>query len=132
MQAVEPWTPPDTWAGLSHHVLNQILTAIDAGLPDGNRYSDARNVADRAAWKVVLEHAPDKTETQAREIIKTWVKNGVLVADDYENPVTRHTVKGLRLDAAQSGQGLRQLPNRNRRRIVAAVLRRYQNAPKVK
>ena len=24
------------------------------------------------------EHAPNKTEAQAREIIKTWVKNGVL------------------------------------------------------
>ena len=50
-------------------------------MPDGNRYSDAPNATDRAAWKVVLEHAPDKTETQAREIIKTWVKNGVLVRE---------------------------------------------------
>ena len=101
VQAVEPWTPPDTWAGLSHHTLNQVLTAIDAGLPDGNRYSDARNVTDRAAWKVVLQHAPNKTETQAREIIKTWVKNGVLVAEDYENPVTRHQVRGLQLDTTK-------------------------------
>ena len=101
VQAVEPWTPPDTWAGLSHHTLNQVLTAIDAGLPDGNRYSDARNVTDRAAWKVVLQHAPDKTETQAREIIKTWVKTGVLVAEDYDNPVTRKAVKGLRLDTTK-------------------------------
>jgi hypothetical protein len=102
VQAVEPWNPPDTWAGLSHHALNQILTAIDAGLPDGNRYSDARNVSpDRAAWKVVLEHAPDKTETQAREVIKTWVKNGVLIAYDYDNPVTRNAVKGLRLDSTK-------------------------------
>ena len=98
VQAVEPWTPPDTWAGLSHHLLNQILTAIDAGLPDGNRYTDAPSATERAAWKVVLEQAPDKAETQAREVIKTWVKNGVLVAYDYINPSTRKPVKGLRLD----------------------------------
>jgi hypothetical protein len=101
VQAVEPWTPPDTWAGLSHHLLNQILTAIDAGMPDGNRYSDGSGVTDRAAWKVVLEHVPDKTEVQAREIIKTWIKNGVLVPYDYENPTTRKTVKGLRLDTTK-------------------------------
>ena len=101
VQAVEPWTPPDTWAGLSHHLLNQILTAIDAGMPDGNRYSDAPSVKDRAAWKVVLDHAPDKTEHQAREIIKTWVKKGVLVSDEYDNPVTRKPVKGLRLDTTK-------------------------------
>lgn len=101
VQAVEPWTPPDTWGGLSHHLLNQILTAIDGGLPDGNRYSDASSVKDRAAWKVVLEHAPDKTEGQAREIIKTWVKNGVLVSYEYDNPVTRKPVKGLKLDTTK-------------------------------
>jgi hypothetical protein len=101
VQAVELWEPPDTWAGLSHHLLNQVLTAIDAGMSDGNRFTDTPSATDRAAWKVVLEHAPDKTETQAREIIKTWVKNKVLVAYEYANPVTRKAVKGLRLDTAK-------------------------------
>jgi hypothetical protein len=98
VQTVELWKPPDTWADLSVELLNRILTTIDGGLPDGNRYSDAPNVMDRAAWKVVQEHAPNKTENQAREIIKTWVKNGVLVHDEYENPATRKLVKGLRVD----------------------------------
>ena len=89
VQTVEPWMPPDTWGDLSNDLLNRILTAIDAGLPDGNRYTDAPNVDTRAAWKVVQEHAPEKTEAQAREIIKTWVKNGVLEHYDYVNPTTR-------------------------------------------
>jgi hypothetical protein len=101
VQTVEVWMPPDTWAGLSHHLLNQILTDIDAGLPDGNRYTNGPNAGNRAAWTVVVKHAPDKAEAQAKKIIKTWVKNGVLVPGDYENPVTRHTVKGLRLDEAK-------------------------------
>jgi len=101
VQAVEPWQPPDTWAGLSHSLLNQILSAIDAGMPDGNRYSHTPSAADRAAWKVVLEHAPDKTEAQGREIIRTWVKNGVLVPYDYDNPATRKSVKGLKLDTTK-------------------------------
>jgi hypothetical protein len=98
VQTVELWKPPDTWSDLGIDLLNRILTAIDAGLPDGNRYSDAPNVIDRAAWKVVVDHAPNKTENQARDIIKTWVKNGVLVRDEYENPATRKSVKGLRVD----------------------------------
>ena len=40
----------------------------------------------------------NKSEGQAREIVKTWVQNGVLVVEDYENPKTYKTVKGLRVD----------------------------------
>jgi hypothetical protein len=98
VQTVEPWTPPDPWKGLGVDILNRILTEIDAGLPDGNRYSNASKANERAAWKVVKRHAPDKTEGQAREIIKAWVKNGVLIAEEYENPLTRKQVKGLRVD----------------------------------
>jgi hypothetical protein len=101
VQTVEPWKPPETWANLSDDLLNRVLTQIDTGLPDGNRYSDARSAIDRAAWKVVVDHFPDKTETQAREIIKTWVKNGVLVRYEYENPKTRHKVSGLKVDNAK-------------------------------
>ena len=95
VQTVEVWTPPDAWDGLSSHLLNRILDEIDAGLPDGNRYSDGNRATDRAAWRVVTKHAPDKTESDARRIIQTWVKNGVIVSRDYENPTTRKTVKGL-------------------------------------
>jgi hypothetical protein len=101
VQTVERWKPPDTWAGLSHHVLNQILSDIEAGLADGNRYSDAPSVTDRAAWKVIIKHAPSKPEAAARKIIKTWVKNAVLIRHDYENPTTRKPVKGFRVDNAK-------------------------------
>jgi hypothetical protein len=98
VQTVEPWDPPDIWADLNSHLLNKILTAIDAGLPDGSRYTDAPRADDRAAWKVIIDHAPTKTEGQAREVIKTWVKNGVLIRHDYDNPTTRKPAKGLRVN----------------------------------
>jgi len=101
VQTVEPWTPPDTWAGLNNDLLNRILTEIAAGLPDGNRYSDGPNATDRAAWRVVQQHAPAKTEGQSREIIKTWVKTGLLVHRGYENPATRKTAQGLFVDDAK-------------------------------
>jgi hypothetical protein len=100
VQVVVPWDPPDTWAGLGSVLLNQILTVIDTGLPDGNRYTDAPR-SERAAWMVVVEHAPTKTEAQAREIIRVWIKNKVLVHRDYINPETRKAVKGLYLDTTK-------------------------------
>lgn len=101
VQTVEPWTPPDAWAGLTNHLLNRILDDIDAGLSDGQRYSAAPNAKHLAAWPVILKHAPSKSEGEAREIIRTWVKNGVIEAADYENPVTRKPAKGLRVVAAK-------------------------------
>jgi AAA domain len=101
VQAVEPWTPPETWTGLDTGLLNQVLTVIDAGLPDGTRYTNGPKAGERAAWKVVVEHAPDKSEVQAREVIKTWIKNGVLTVEDYDNPVTRKPAKGLHLDTTK-------------------------------
>lgn len=98
VQTVEVWTPPDAWADLSADIVASILTTIEDGLSDGNRYTDAGSATKRAAWKVVVKHAPDKSEAQAREVIKTWVKNGVLVRYEYDNPVDRKRAEGLRVD----------------------------------
>jgi len=101
VQTLVPWQPPETWAGLSSAVLNTALTDIEAGMPNGQRYSDAARTSTRAAWQVVQRHCPDRTEAQCREIIKTWVKNGVLYHEDYDDPVERKERKGLRLDPSK-------------------------------
>jgi hypothetical protein len=98
VQAVSPWTPPDTFAGLSNLTLNQILNDIEAGTPDGNRYSDGPNVIDRAAWRVITKHCPSKSEGMARQMIKFWVKSGLLTRKTYDNPATRKAVIGLYVD----------------------------------
>jgi hypothetical protein len=93
VQTVEPWTPPETWDfGLD--IQNTILDVIDAGLPDGNRYSEAAK-GERAAWKVVVKYVPDKNEAQAREVIMTWIRVGVLESREYINPVRGQKQKGL-------------------------------------
>ncbi|MGY4601766.1 5S rRNA maturation endonuclease (ribonuclease M5) [Bradyrhizobium sp. USDA 4474] len=98
VQTVVPWNPPDTWAGLSSVALNAALTDIDAGLLNGQRYSDAPKASTRAAWRVVQKHCPDRSEMQCREIIKTWVRNGVLFNEPYDDPIERKARQGLRLD----------------------------------
>src|SRR5262249_54428676 len=101
VQTVEVWTPPDTWAGLSNELLNRVLTAIDAGLEDGTFYSAAAKASTRAAWQVVLKFAPEKSKGQAREIIQTWIRNGLLYEIDYENEITRKEAKGLKVDSTK-------------------------------
>lgn len=97
VQTVERWNPPRTWDGVSAEHLNAALDEIEIGLPNGQRYSDASKASTRAAWPVVQRHCPDRTEPQCREIIRTWVKNGVLFNEDYDDQVERKTRKGLRV-----------------------------------
>jgi DNA polymerase I-like protein with 3'-5' exonuclease and polymerase domains len=95
VQTIEPWVPPLVWEGLDADTLNRILDDIDAGLPDGQRYSNKNAAKSRAAWRVVKAHTPERTDAQCREVIRTWVKNGTLYQEDYDDPVRRDQRQGL-------------------------------------
>jgi hypothetical protein len=79
-------------------LLNRILTEIDGGILDGTFYTAAPNASTRAAWQVIRKCAPQKTEPEAREIIRTWIKNGLLIEFEYHNPASRKPATGLRVD----------------------------------
>src|SRR5262249_23684132 len=87
---------------------NTILDEIDAGFPNGDRYSDNNAATTRAAWKVVLKHMPSLTEKACRSIIKKWTKNGVLVSREYHNSARREPTSGLFVNPAKR-------PGRSRR-----------------
>jgi hypothetical protein len=96
VQTVERWHPPKTWEGVSADQLNAALTDIAEGLPNGQRYSGASAAkGERAAWSLIQRHSPDRTEPQCREIIRTWIKNGVLIEEEYDDPIERKPRKGL-------------------------------------
>jgi AAA domain-containing protein len=98
VQTAEPWKPPETWADIDNPMANLILSKIGLGLGDGNYYTDAARASEREAWRVVQANIPSKSEKQAREVIKTWVRNGVLVPFTYDNPITRKRVRGLKVE----------------------------------
>jgi len=98
VQAIEPWLPPEAFADISVLQVNQILSDIDAGLPDGNRYTDAPNATERAAWRVIVNNIPKKPEGVARKIIRMWRASGLLVLRDYHNDAARKDIKGLWVD----------------------------------
>jgi len=96
MQAIERWTPPETWAGADGETLNAILGETEAEMPDSHRrYSGKPQATDRAAWRVVQKYCPTKSEAQCREIIREWIKAGVLYEAKYYDPVSRKEEWGL-------------------------------------
>ena len=101
VQTVEPWHPPETWAELDSPLLNRILDQIERGMDDGQRYSGAPSATTRAAWLVVQEHSPGKTERQCRDVITAWIKTGTLYAEEYEDPFQRRPRSGLRVNHVQ-------------------------------
>jgi hypothetical protein len=101
VQSVEPWNPPATFADITVVQVNQILNDIDAGLSDGNRYTDASKATERAAWRVIVKNIPGKAEGAAKKIIKIWRLSGLLTLRDYDNPVTRKPATGFWVDNAK-------------------------------
>jgi len=91
----EPWKPPDIWGSLTNTVTNQILDAIQAGPSEGRRYTDANRAGDRAAWRAVAERCPSLNEKQARKVITTWLKSGMIEARDYDDRIDRKPRSGL-------------------------------------
>ena len=101
VQTVIPWAPPEIWADVLMTTINQILTGIAAGMPNGQRYSDAAAARRRAAWAVVRQHCPTKPEAHCRRMINTWVRAGVLFNEEYDDPVARKPRTGLRVDESK-------------------------------
>lgn len=101
VQTVEPWTPTGVWDGVGSARANEILTAIDAGPSEGERYTDYGK-GERAAWRVVLRFVPEKTDLQARAMVQTWVRNGVLERRQYQSATSRRgDASGLWLNHAK-------------------------------
>src|SRR5262249_33918000 len=94
VQTVEPWVPPEIWDNLSADLQNAILDTIEVGLPNGCRYSDSSAAKDRAAWKVVTKHAPDKNETQGRELSRRGSNLAYLGATIVRTPGAARRSKG--------------------------------------
>jgi hypothetical protein len=93
VQTVEPWKPPPLWSGMPAGAFDGILAEIDKGLPDGDRYTHSPRTTARSAWPVVVELA-NKTEKQARAIIKDLIDKGVLRVGEYTNAKNKR-VTGL-------------------------------------
>ena len=95
---VEAWEPPNVWNGMAEP--NTILDRIAAGPEPGEQYTDSRrHPATRWAGNVVTQEL-GCSKDQAANVINTWIKNGVLVVTEYQDP-HRNARRGLRVDNAR-------------------------------
>lgn len=99
-----PWTPPEDSAGMTTMDINSMLTETNGGImdehgnPSGRRYSSSPRSKDRAAWRVIQKHFPDKSEAQCRKIINAWLESGLLISKEYFDPVDHKMRTGLWVD----------------------------------
>jgi hypothetical protein len=61
----------------------------------------SESAADFISESMADLHRNQHTEKQARTIINVWVKNEVLLKEDYDDPVERKTLKGLRANSVK-------------------------------
>jgi hypothetical protein len=111
VQAVERWEPTPTWAGadgkpFSSAALDAILDDIDAGMPDGRLYSEYQTAKERAAWRVVQKHCPEKPEAQCQEMIKQWVEVAKVLTrvQFYSKGAARRKQWGLKLNRSAKAE----------------------------
>lgn len=96
--ALIPWTPPDAFEGLSAHQISIILDRVHRGLENGERYAASTKGGTKASGRWVgclLNDVLGMGEAQAKKVISTWIRNGVLVEDDYQCPIQRKKKVGL-------------------------------------
>lgn len=96
--ALVPWSPPDTFEGLSSHMVTTILETIHRGRDDGTRYKLSTKGGTVASGKwvgCIVMRLADIGEAQARRVVDTWERNGVLVEMPYPCPVRRRQENGV-------------------------------------
>jgi hypothetical protein len=91
------WSWPDAFEGLSLNAINEILSTIEAGLGDGERYTAQAQprAVESGRWAGSLLTERGKTEASAKDIIRQWLRTGVLVEEEYRSLQTRKTKRGL-------------------------------------
>jgi hypothetical protein len=101
VQTVETWAPPDLWESINTVTANAILDEIDAGLPEGARFSDHHRAEGREAHVVVQKHVDGLNDLRARKIIKTWISTGLLYRESYHDKEARKDRSGLFVNATK-------------------------------
>lgn len=94
--AITPWKPPSLWAAHSAPELNRVLDRLADGPAPGTLYAPTRRGRALQRWAgTVLMHELGLNETQAAEIITTWIQSGTLQVVTYRDPQQRRERTGV-------------------------------------
>lgn len=94
VQVATPWAPPEAFEGFEDPTVVEALRALDAGLPDGERYS--LRAQDKGRWAGdVLMADFGRTRSQALSMLAEWMKAGVIAQEAYKSPSQRKNRNGV-------------------------------------
>ena len=94
VQVAERWSPPAADEGMGQDDEASALAALDAGMPDGERYS--MRPQDGARWAgALLRDYYMRTPEQARALLTAWEKAGRIAVREYKSASQRKLRKGV-------------------------------------
>ena len=95
-----PWSPPDPFDELGAVSGRKVLTDIERGMDDGQRYI-LQNKRGTARWAGDLLIDQGVSEASAKSILRTWISSGLLFEETYRNPERRRDEVGLFVDLSK-------------------------------
>lgn len=96
--AAVPWSPPSPMREVPIADLHTALERIDRGPSPGMLYTASRRGGSNRWVGTVVMAACGLNETQARVVVASWLKSGLLLETDFHNPETRKSQPGVRVD----------------------------------
>lgn len=100
--AAEPWRAPSVWREMTTELIGQALDRLSAGPLPGALYSATKRGASNARWAgQVLMDVFDQSEPQAKTVIATWLKSGVLVETTYRDTNEGKDRIGVKIDRSR-------------------------------
>lgn len=91
VQTVVRWAPPSAWEGMPMEMVVRVLGEIDAGPSENEFYALAPQARSRWAGNVLVTEA-QRSEAQAKTILKAWKDSGVLEEGQYPSPARNHAL----------------------------------------
>lgn len=97
--AIVSWEPTNVLSSKKPSELNEALDIIRDGPSPGVLFTFSKRGENNDRWVgSVLISELEITEKQAKMMIDTWVKSGLLWEDEYKHPEYRRQMKGVRVN----------------------------------
>jgi hypothetical protein len=111
VQAVARWQPSTVWKGLPHATILDLLRTLDAGRPNGDRWSPRKEAGEGWAGQVLMDVA-SLNEVQAKEVLRGWEKSGLLRREPFRSE-SRKMRDGYVVDATKLAEMEREFGGRD-------------------
>jgi hypothetical protein len=102
VQVATVWTPPSTFDGLLRSVIAEIFAAIRIPPGLGLQWSSDRRTDQWVGSPIA--RITGKNADQIPPIIRSWIKNQVLIKGDYQHPATYKTLACVTLNETKAGE----------------------------